>query len=106
MPIAVGLYLPFGLSVPIVVGGLIEWAGRRRASTESAMRSQPSQQGILFASGVVAGEALIGVGVAMLIGLGIDGPSFSFAGSGALSLAAAIGVIGIFAAACRARTRA
>jgi uncharacterized oligopeptide transporter (OPT) family protein len=111
MPIAVGLYLPFGLSVPIVVGGLIEWAGRRRASTESARRSQPSQpqpsqKGILFASGVVAGEALVGVGVAMLIGLGIDGPSFSFAGSGALSLAAAIGVIGIFAAACRARTTA
>ncbi len=106
MPIAVGLYLPFGLSVPIVVGGLIEWAGRRRASTESARQTLPSQQGILFASGVVAGEALVGVGVAMLIGLGIDGPSFSFAGSGALSLAAAIGVIGIFAAACRARTTA
>ena len=106
MPIAVGLYLPFGLSVPIVVGGLIEWAGRRRASTESASQSPPSQQGILFASGVVAGEALVGVGVAMLIGLGISGPSLSFAGSGALSLATAILVIGVFAVACRPRTTA
>ncbi len=112
MPIAVGLYLPFGLSVPIVVGGLIEWAGRRRVSTEftkassASQPSQPSQRGILFASGVVAGEALVGVGVAMLIGLGIEGPSLSFTWSGTLSLAAAIAVVGIFAAACRSRTAA
>ncbi len=98
MPIAVGLYLPFGLAVPIVVGGLIEWAGRRRASAES---SEPTQRGILFASGVVAGEALVGVGVAMLIGLGIEGPNVTFAWSGELSLAAAITVVALFAAACR-----
>lgn len=112
MPIAVGLYLPFGLSVPIVVGGLIEWAGRRHVSTEftkassASQPSPPSQRGILFASGVVAGEALVGVGIAMLIGLGIEGPSLSFTWSGTLSLAAAIAVVGIFAAACRSRTAA
>lgn len=104
MPIAVGLYLPFGLSVPIVVGGLIEWAGRRNASatggTESAS-SKPSQRGILFASGVVAGEALVGVGVAMLIGLGITGPNLSLPWSGTLSLVAALVVVGIFSAASR-----
>jgi len=98
MPIAVGLYLPFGLSVPIVIGGLIEWAGRRRAGTE------PSQRGILFASGVVAGEALVGVGVALLIGFGIDGPEIALASPGAWSLAAAIAVVAIFASACRSRT--
>jgi putative OPT family oligopeptide transporter len=107
MPIAVGLYLPFGLSVPIVVGGLIEWAGRRRTSaarttnSQSSRSSQPSQRGILFASGVVAGEALVGVGVAMLIGLGIAGPSLSSRWSGTLSLVAAIAVVGIFAIASR-----
>jgi putative OPT family oligopeptide transporter len=98
MPIAVGLYLPFGLAVPIVVGGLIEWAGRRRVSAGS---SDPTQRGILFASGVVAGEALVGVGVAMLIGLGIEGSNPTFAWSGELSLAAAIAVVALFAAACR-----
>jgi putative OPT family oligopeptide transporter len=101
MPIAVGLYLPFGLAVPIVIGGLIEWASRRGVPTNSA---DSAQRGILFASGVVAGEALVGVGVAMLIGLGIEGPGAGFASSGALSLAAAIVVVGIFALACRPRT--
>jgi len=101
MPIAVGLYLPFGLSVPIVIGGLIEWVGRRRASIDRAKPSRPSQRGILFASGVVAGEALVGVGVAMLIGLGISGPDLSFPWTGMLSLVAAIAVVGIFAAASR-----
>jgi putative OPT family oligopeptide transporter len=103
MPIAVGLYLPFGLSVPIVVGGLIEWVGRRSASKDRTKSSLPSQRGILFASGAVAGEALVGVGVAMLIGLGIEGPDLSHAASGASSLVAAIVVVGIFAAACRPR---
>jgi uncharacterized oligopeptide transporter (OPT) family protein len=103
MPIAVGLYLPFGLSVPIVVGGLIEWASRGRGPTEPA---KPPQRGILFASGVVAGEALVGVGVAMLIGLGIEGPDLSFGWGGVLSPIAAIAVVGIFAAACRSRTTA
>lgn len=106
MPIAVGLYLPFGLSVPIVVGGLIEWAVRRRASTKSSPASPPAQRGILFASGVVAGEALVGVGVAMLIGFGIEGPEPSFAWKGALSLVAALSIVGIFAMACREKTTA
>jgi putative OPT family oligopeptide transporter len=103
MPIAVGLYLPFGLAVPIVVGGLIEWAGRRRVSAGS---SDPTQRGILFASGVVAGEALVGVGIAMLIGLGIEGSNPTFAWRGELSLAAAIAVVALFAAACRPRAAA
>lgn len=101
MPIAVGLYLPFGLAVPIVIGGLIEWAGRRRQA-ESTTSS--TQKGILFASGVVAGEALVGVGIAMLIGSGIDGPDLGFAPNGMVSLFAALAVVGVFAMASRPRT--
>jgi putative OPT family oligopeptide transporter len=98
MPIAVGLYLPFGLAVPIVVGGLIEWIGRR---TTPAASDQPSQRGILFASGVVAGEALVGVGVAMLIGAGIDPLDLSVSSTGMISLLAALAVVGVFFAASR-----
>ena len=116
MPIAVGLYLPFGLSVPIVVGGLIEWFGRRGHApdpAESSPASEPtqtsssspispaSQKGILFASGVVAGEALVGVGIAMLIGLDLQGPDLASAWSGKLSLMAAIAIVGVFAVASR-----
>jgi hypothetical protein len=70
------------------------------------MSSEPvraSQTGILFASGVVAGEALVGVGVAMLIGFGIEGPKLSLQWSGTLSLIAAITIVAVFAAACRPR---
>ena len=98
MPIAVGLYLPFGLAVPIVVGGLIEWLGRRGSASDSKL---PSQRGILFASGVVAGEALVGVGIAMLIGAGFNPFDFSGAWSGMISLVAALAVVGVFFAACR-----
>ena len=100
MPIAVGLYLPFGLAVPIVVGGLIEWVGRRRAG--SVPRSE-AQRGVLFASGVVAGEALVGVGIAMAIGGGFEPLELGGARMGSVSLLAALGVVAVFFAASRPR---
>lgn len=100
MPIAVGLYLPFGTAVPIVIGGLIEWAGRNADSVPDENRSQ---RGILFSSGVVAGEALVGVAVAMLIGVGFDVPRVSENQSPLWSLAAALAIAALFAAACRPR---
>jgi putative OPT family oligopeptide transporter len=94
MPIAVGLYLPFGVSLPLLFGGLVEWAGRRRGGT-----TQPSaaQRGVLFASGVVAGEALVGVGIALCLGLGVEAATASYAWSGGASLAAALAGVWIFA---------
>lgn len=62
LPFAVGLYLPLELSVSIFLGGLIS-----RGVGES-------QDGVLYASGLVAGDALIGVILAILIGLGIGLP--------------------------------
>jgi len=100
MPIAVGLYLPFGLAVPIFVGGLIEWSGRRKAGPSAA--SRPGR-GVLFASGVVAGEALVGVGVALVIGLGLGGIDLDFAARGSLSVAAAILVVWLFQRSTRVR---
>ena len=110
MPIAVGLYLPFGLAVPIVVGGMIEWFGRRARAIEpdGATPSSPPKRigldkGILFASGVVAGEALVGVGVAILIGAGIEDAGLGIEAGGASSLLGALVIVGLFAAACRPR---
>lgn len=102
MPIAVGLYLPFGLALPILAGGLIEWAMRDRSESEAERGSSP---GVLFASGVVAGEALIGVGVAILIGLGVEGGAADYAAAGPVSLAAAIVVVGLFARSVRRKAR-
>ena len=66
MPIAVGIYLPLALSVPIVLGGLLHaWLNRRREEDED------NHQGLLFGSGLIAGEALMGIGLAVPATLGI-----------------------------------
>ena len=67
MPIAVGMYLPFGLSVPILIGGIVAFL----LTTGTAERSRQVQPGVLLASGAIAGEALMGVGLALLASIGI-----------------------------------
>lgn len=93
MPVAVGLYLPFGLAVPIFVGGLIEGAARLRSPTASAAGAET---GVLFASGAVAGEALIGVAIAMAFGLGLGAVDLQLPWREALSLVAAGLLVWIF----------
>jgi putative OPT family oligopeptide transporter len=57
---AVGLYLPIELTVPIFAGGLIAHFARTR-------RAPGADPGILFAAGLITGEALVGILVALLI---------------------------------------
>ena len=67
MPIAVGMYLPFGLAIPILIGGLLaHWYARK---TPPAQQHDKLQRGVLFSSGVIAGEALTAVGIAGLAAL-------------------------------------
>lgn len=68
MPIAVGMYLPFGLAAPILIGGLLAHfhsRGKPEKEHESLLH-----RGILFSSGVIAGEALCAVGLAGLAATG------------------------------------
>jgi len=97
MPVAVGLYLPFGLALPILAGGLIERATRGRADSDRG-----GSAGVLFASGVVAGEALVGVGIALAVGLGVSTGAADFPGAGWLSGAVALAVLVGFARAAGA----
>lgn len=63
MPVAVGIYLPLELDVPILIGGLVRYfVEKRRESTGEA-----SDPGILFGSGLIAGEALMGIGLAVVV---------------------------------------
>ena len=64
MPVAIGLYLPFGLSVTIFAGALIHAMFGAEAADESG-------PGILLAAGLVAGEALMGVASGALVTAGI-----------------------------------
>ena len=66
MPVAIGLYLPFGLSVAIFVGSLASIGTSR----------EEGGTGILFAAGLVAGEALMGVASGALVTAGVHLPLF------------------------------
>jgi len=59
LAVAVGLYLPFHLVTPIFIGGLISFL----TSGKTAMHDEGdiNQNGLLFASGLITGEALIGI---------------------------------------------
>lgn len=70
MPIAVGIYLPFSIAPPILVGGLLSAWVLRGAQGEAEQEAR-SQRGVLFASGVIAGEALVGVALAGLAVAGL-----------------------------------
>lgn len=62
MPVAVGIYLPLSLSVPILIGGIL------RASLSKVRKE--ANAGILFSSGLIAGEAIAGITIAGLIYVG------------------------------------
>ena len=70
MPIAVGMYLPFKLVTPILIGGLL--AHIIRGGEQGAAADRRLHRGILFASGMIAGESLMGVGLALLASLKIS----------------------------------
>ena len=65
LPFAIGLYLPLNLSTPIMAGGLIALIVRKISKEDVAKRRE--ERGILFGSGLVAGDALLGVIVAFII---------------------------------------
>ena len=64
MPVAVGMYLPFGLTSAIFVGGLLAWFAGRNARSEEA-RHRGHERGIILASGLIAGEAIAGILIAI-----------------------------------------
>jgi len=95
--VAVGIYLPLSLSTPILAGGLVSLAvarSVRRRGAEAAAKAQG--RGLLFSSGLVAGEAVTGVILAALIFSGVKLP-VSLADSAPLSLLLFFGVIALLA---------
>ena len=62
LAVAVGIYLPITLTVPIFIGGLINHLGKKAGSSESS-----EKRGLLMSSGFITGEALMGIMVAVPI---------------------------------------
>jgi len=74
LPFALGLYLPLSLSTAAVVGGLAREIINRTTSTEEAQ-----ERGILLSSGLVGGDAMMGILIAALTISGLiplDRPAF------------------------------
>ena len=62
LAVAVGIYLPIELSVPIFIGGMINHIGQGSETERSGQK-----KGLLMASGLITGEALMGILVAVPI---------------------------------------
>jgi putative OPT family oligopeptide transporter len=63
LPFAVGVYLPVTTMVPVFLGGLLRLILEKRAQNPEEVASR-REKGILFGSGLVGGEGLLGVGIA------------------------------------------
>ncbi len=73
LAVALGIYLPLKLSATIFLGGAIAaWATKRTSEGH-----EPSHRGLLFAAGLITGEALMGIMLAMPIALAALWPGFS-----------------------------
>lgn len=69
MPVAVGIYLPITLAVPMLFGGIIRSMIDRKRNAEIL---ESSDSGVLISSGLIAGEAIMGVILAIFLTLGFN----------------------------------
>ncbi|MGN0277840.1 MAG: OPT family oligopeptide transporter [Lachnospiraceae bacterium] len=59
LPFSIGLYLPIHLSVPMMIGGGVRWMVERKREGEE--RKHAVENGVLYCSGLIAGEGLVGI---------------------------------------------
>lgn len=67
LPVAIGLYLPLELSATIMIGGVTRWI----VDKKSADTNGEASGGVLFCSGLIAGEGLVGILLAILAVIGV-----------------------------------
>ena len=65
MPFAVGMYLPFSLSAGIMAGGAVRFIVERIKGTDKEKKER-TDRGVLFTSGLIAGEGIVGILLAVL----------------------------------------
>lgn len=68
---AIGLYLPVTTSASLILGGLVSGWVKRQTLNPNAYQRQ-HERATLFASGLIAGDALMGIGIAGLVVSGLD----------------------------------
>lgn len=92
MPFAVGMYLPFSLSAGIMAGGVVRWFMERRKNVSEEERRAGVDRGVLYTSGLIAGEGLMGVVLA-----GLAAAKLNIDVSGILNLGGISSIISIIA---------
>jgi len=77
LPIAIGIYLPISLSAPIMVGGIVRWAVEKFKYKNAEAKENAVQSGVLYSSGMIAGEGILGIVLAVLAVIKVGGKSLS-----------------------------
>jgi len=95
------MYLPFGLAIPILFGGLLAHfysRGKPEAEHDAILH-----RGVLFSSGVIAGEALTAVGIAVFAAFGVASVDLGLSAETitTLSVVSAVVAVIMFAALCK-----
>ena len=76
MPFAIGLYLPIYLNATIMIGGVVRLLMDSRKHVDEKTKEAQATDGTLFCAGMIAGEGLVGIALAILavagVGLGLS----------------------------------
>jgi len=82
LTVAIGIYLPLGLSASIFVGGLLaHLVAKRSQQANEKTREARTSKGLLIASGLITGEALMGVLIAIIAAFVMPLPATIAAGA-------------------------
>lgn len=65
LPVAIGIYLPIHLNAAIMLGGLVRLFVEKRKYDSEKEKNDSIQSGILYTSGMIAGEGVVGILLAM-----------------------------------------
>ncbi|MDO4276718.1 MAG: oligopeptide transporter, OPT family [Eubacteriales bacterium] len=73
MPFAIGLYLPIYLNATIMIGGVVRWLLDNRKGVDEKTKTKQSTDGTLYCAGMIAGEGLVGILLAILAVVNVGG---------------------------------
>ena len=89
MAFAIGLYLPIYMDAAIMIGGVVRMILERRKNVDEELKKRQITNGTLYCAGMIAGEGLVGILLAILSVLGINtsiGERISLGNAGGLAL--------------------
>ena len=72
MPFAIGLYLPIYLNATIMIGGIVRGLLDRRKGVDEKTKTAQATDGTLYCAGMIAGEGLVGILLAIFAVVGVS----------------------------------